>query len=385
MIKFEELKEIVLEKTGRELTLDVLVQVIVKETEQDTFESVLERMLARVPNDLDKREGSLIYDALAPFAAELQILNIKAEYNRKESFADTASRERLIMRAKEHGRRPLLATKAVVKAEIAPAGIDIANKRFSLDGVVFKATGKVDETHFKLECETAGSAGNKSSGDLIPIEYINGLEKITITELLIPARDDEDTEVFREKYFSSFDSQAWGGNIQDYKEKTKALNGVGGVKVTPVWNGEGTVKLTILSSTYDVPGAELLTQLKQTIDPAEKTGLGYGMAGIDHRVTVEGVEKVLVNVQTTISYQPGWNYEASKTYIEKAIDGYLLELAKAWESEGDNGLVVRVSRLETALLNAQGVLDVQGTRLNGQASNLVLSKMQIPKRGTFNG
>ena len=36
-----------------------------------TYEEILQRMLGRVPNTIDKREGSLIYTALAPAAAEL--------------------------------------------------------------------------------------------------------------------------------------------------------------------------------------------------------------------------------------------------------------------------------------------------------------------------
>ena len=37
-----------------------------------TFEVLLKRMLDRVSNSLDKREGSIIYDAAAPAANELQ-------------------------------------------------------------------------------------------------------------------------------------------------------------------------------------------------------------------------------------------------------------------------------------------------------------------------
>ena len=31
-----------------------------------TFETILEQMLSAVPDTVDKREGSIIYDALAP-------------------------------------------------------------------------------------------------------------------------------------------------------------------------------------------------------------------------------------------------------------------------------------------------------------------------------
>lgn len=39
--------------------------------DQMTFESILSAMLQRVPDTVDKREGSVIYDALSPAAAEL--------------------------------------------------------------------------------------------------------------------------------------------------------------------------------------------------------------------------------------------------------------------------------------------------------------------------
>ena len=39
--------------------------------EEMTFEAILERMLNRIPDSLDKREGSVIYDAIAPAALEI--------------------------------------------------------------------------------------------------------------------------------------------------------------------------------------------------------------------------------------------------------------------------------------------------------------------------
>ena len=40
--------------------------------ESQTFDVILKRMLDRVSNSLDKREGSIIYDAAAPAANEIQ-------------------------------------------------------------------------------------------------------------------------------------------------------------------------------------------------------------------------------------------------------------------------------------------------------------------------
>lgn len=40
--------------------------------ESITADALLARMLARVPDSIDKREGSIIYDALMPAAIELK-------------------------------------------------------------------------------------------------------------------------------------------------------------------------------------------------------------------------------------------------------------------------------------------------------------------------
>ena len=44
--------------------------------EDVSYEGILNRMLNRVPDSLDKREGGVIYTALAPAAAEMKIMYI---------------------------------------------------------------------------------------------------------------------------------------------------------------------------------------------------------------------------------------------------------------------------------------------------------------------
>lgn len=132
-----------------------------------------------------------------------------------------------------------------------------------------------DEEHsYKLMCETAGSESNGYTGQLIPVDYIKGLTQAEITEILIPGEDEEETESFRQRYLNSFDSQAFGGNIQDYKEKVNAIQGIGGVKVYPVWNGGGTVKLVIISSEYKVPSSGINTGSADSNRPGTKPGRG---------------------------------------------------------------------------------------------------------------
>ena len=65
--------------------------------EKETYEVILERMLGRISDKLDKRPSSVIYDTHSATAVELQILYIELEYLIKNSYGDTAAREYLIL------------------------------------------------------------------------------------------------------------------------------------------------------------------------------------------------------------------------------------------------------------------------------------------------
>ena len=54
--------------------------------EDMTYENILQGMLNRVPEDIDKREGSVIYDALAPAAYFLA-----DQYFQLENFVDSGA------------------------------------------------------------------------------------------------------------------------------------------------------------------------------------------------------------------------------------------------------------------------------------------------------
>lgn len=344
-----------------------------------TFEYFLESMLERIPNSFDKREGSIIYNALAPAAAEMAELVILLSIFYDESYVDTASYNYLVRKCKERGIIPNDATSAIVKGEF---NIDVPiGSRFSLDNLNYVVTEKVSTGVFKLRCEDTGPIFNL--GKLIPVEYIEGLETAQLTEILINGEYDEDEESLRKRYYDSLESEAFGGNISDYKEKVNKLQDIGGVKVYPVWNGGGTVKLVLINSSYDTPSTELINQTQEKIDPIQNQGKGLGVAPIGHIVTVVSVEKISVNINTTITYQDGWNFEELKSSIEQTIDNYFKELNKTW-ADKDN-IIVRVSQIETRLLDLEGILDIENTTINGNASNLTIDKDSIVTRGDIVG
>ena len=349
--------------------------------EDITYEKILKRMLDKVPDTIDKREGSVIYDALAPAALELQIMYIELDVILNESFGDTASRKYLIKRAAERGLSPYNASKAILKG-VFNIDIPIGN-RFSLDALNYVVIEKIASGIYKMQCESTGIIGNSQFGKLVPIEYVQGLTSAELTELLIPGEDEEDTETFRKRYLASFDSQAYGGNIADYKEKINAIEGVGGVKVYPVWNGGGTVKVIFITSEYKLPSSEMIDTVQTIVDPVQNQGKGIGIAPIGHIVSVEGVSKQNINIEISLTTNNNITFTDLKSSIEKIIDDYFFELNKSWE-ENDN-LIVRVSQIETRILTLPNVIDIQNTKINGVAGNLSLDPNAIAVRGVVSG
>lgn len=343
--------------------------------ESNTYDVILTRMLASVPNTLDKREGSIIYDALAPIAVELTQAYIEMDVILNEAFADTASREYLIKRAAERGLHPSEATYAVCRGEFNK---DVTvGDRFSLGDYNYVVIEKINTGVYKLQCETTGTTPNGNLGTMIPIDYINGLETAKLTEVLIPGEDEEETDTFRARYYSTLSTKSFGGNKSDYKEKVNAIAGVGGVKVYPVWNGGGTVKLVIINSEYGKASTALIDTVQTEMDPLQNKGEGIGIAPIGHIVTVETVTETNVDIESVITYQEGYTFDDVKSYIETMVDDYFLELKKSWQ---DNSLVIRISQLESRMLNVTGILDVTRTTINGAAINLALDSEFIPLR-----
>lgn len=343
--------------------------------EDVTYEDILERMLGRVPSTLDKREGSLIYNALAPAAVELQLMYIELDTILNETFADKATREFLVRRCKERMIIPSEATNATLKGEFTPTNIDVTGQRFNVDDLNYIVTEKIADGVYQVQCETAGIIGNQYLGQLIPMENINGLETAELTDVLIPGEDEEDTESLRQRYFDSFDSQAFGGNRKDYLEKINGISGVGGTKLIRAWDGGGTVKAVILNSEFNAASSILVNLVQSGIDP-KQDGNGDGLAPIDHIVTIVSAEELSITVRSTFDFSNGYSFEDLKSQIESAVSSYFLGLRKEWADQEHT--IVRISQIESKLLSIQGIIDVTNTTLNGEGANLTLKFEEIP-------
>lgn len=247
-------------------------------------------MFRNVPNDIDKREGSIIFDALSPIALELANVFVCLDIVLNNAYADTAERDYLVRLASERGISPKSATNAILKG-VFDAEVQIGSK-FSLGDLTYTAIEQIDDTYvYKMQCNTAGTIGNSQLGTLLPYDDILNLTTAELTEILVYGEDAEDTESFRDRFFELINNPAYQGNKAQYKQWVKDIDGVGQCKVVRTPDGGGTVGIIFTSSEDGEPSVELVKNVKKTLDPTETEGQGDGLAPIGHVVYVAGVQQ----------------------------------------------------------------------------------------------
>ena len=350
-----------------------------------TASFLLERMLSRIPDKFDKREGSIIYDALAPAAIELEIMYMELDYIIKNVFGDTADREGLIKLAYDRGISPYPASQAIVKGRF---NVEIAiGKIFNFDDLNFTVKSFIEKTEegyfYELVCNKYGGVGNVPYGKLVPVDHIKDLKEAYIVGVIKPGEEEEDTEEFRNRYYRNIMSNAYGGNVDDYLDKVHGIDGVGGVKVYPIWQGGGTVLIVFSDSDYMVPKQELIDKVQTIIDPVTNHGKGIGIAPIGHTVTVRGVNEDKINFDFELIYKEGFNWDKVANDVRSTLELYLKELRKDWQNQEKSTL--RLRRIETRLLDIEGILDINSSKIKGLERNYEVDGESIPVLGDVNG
>lgn len=258
------------------------------------------------------------------------------------------------------------------------------------DSVNFVATERLGFGQYQMTCETAGTIGNRYTGPILPITYLQGLTRAELTDILVAGDDTEDDESLRQRAIDALNEQPFGGNVADYKRVVLAIDGVGSLQVYPTWDGGGTVKLSILGADWMPASPQLVETVQNTVDPPPDQGLGYGTAPIGATVTVTTPEAVTVDIAVQLVLGPGRTAGQLAAPIREAVDAYLLAVRQDWAQPDASGLTrysawVYAARVTAAILAVPGVVNVTSLTINGSAEDLPLREdgllQQVPVLG----
>lgn len=373
------------------------------ELETQNFDYWLNLMLDNVPNDIDKREGSIIYDAVAPAAMVSAQQSLSLANIIRETYIKTAQGEFLDYRAVEHGTSRYTATNTEVKARFNdddgnPVNVEVGDRFASIAEspifyTVIKANG--DGTA-EMQAEEAGTSANSYIGQVLPVTPNDNLAWAEITEITIPAKDEENDEHLRARLLNSNYWVAYGGNVADYLDMTSKIPDVGATQIYPVWNGAGTVKLVILNNDLMPASQTLIKKVKEEIDPEDNETQGYGLAPIDHRVTVVAPETFEVNIAMNVTTAENASIDTIRTNIKVSLEELFKSLRRDWSTINATvgrgySMTIYRSKILSRVMMLEGVANATMPRLNGKDEDLQLvfnnTVSQLPVLGevTVNG
>lgn len=331
--------------------------------EDMTYENILDDMLSRVDNDVDKREGSIIYDALAPAAYKLAETYFLLNNFIDLVSGDTAVGEYLDRVVNDYGIIRKKATYAIRKIETT---IDVAiGTRWGIRDTSYTIIEKISTNKYKAKCEQLGDIGNIYSGILENIDNVSGVTA-TLTDILESGAEEENDDNLRSRFYQQLQAPATSGNSDNYRTWALQVEGVGDVKVFPLADGPGTVKILVVDSNMEIDETleEKVYNYIETVRP------------IGAQVIVDSPTSKIINISANVNIDGTRLLENIKQSFSNEISKYLKDIT--FET-----YTVSYAKIGSILLGIDGVLDYSDLKINNNTTNVTISQTEMAIAGSI--
>lgn len=330
--------------------------------EDMTYENLLNFALSRVSDDRDKREGSVVYDAIAPcvylLAQGFFYLSTSSDLVLLDTAVDT-----YLDRVGDMygvGRNP--ATNAVWRA-MSTVELEVGT-RFGHEDITYAVVEKLGEGEYSLQCEQLGSVGNTYIGELDNLDNVDAV--VTLDSLITVGEDEETDEHYRSRIYDRVQLPATSGNVAHYKMWAKQVSGCGDCKVIPLWNGPGTVKLIVVDIEMGID-SDLPDKVKEHVETLRPIGAD---------VTVVSPTEKQINVAAKVSFDSSVDLDTIQKELETELRAYISSLAFST-------YIVSYARIGAIILTIPGVIDYSDLTVNGMTKNIVVADDEIPVVGSI--
>lgn len=352
----------------------------VYEINSDLFSQILEAMLNRLPADIDTRENSVAYALLAPVAAELERFYIEAADEDRQSFlidADgnpTAVGDRIDRRVQEFGitrkegaRAEVTLTLAADEPVLVPAYTEFTTSDST--PIVFETQADVTATPTGASITAMsiddGVSANVAAGAIDTVlGDLAAVLSVTNASPAAGATDTESDEDLIDRFLAYMQRQATSGNAAHYERWATEVSGIREARVTPIWNGPGTVKVVLIAESGGAPVPTKVTEVAEYIEEQRPIGAA---------VTVIGIQERSISVSATIVLQPDTSLVSAREAFESAFIAHLESIP--------SGGVITVTKVGGILINTDGIADYSGLTLNGATTAITLTGDELAVKG----
>lgn len=327
-----------------------------------TYEEILQGMLDRVPSNVDKREGSVIFDAMAPCAYFLAQQHWQLENFIDMVFADTAEAEYLDKAVAPFGLVRKGAGKAVRKMA-ASTNVPVGT-RWAINDLVYVVSAKLSDMEYEAECETAGDIGNQYSGSLTPISNVPGVTA-ELTDIVMQGTDAESDSALRERFYAKVRLPATSGNAYHYQQWAMEVPGVGAAKVFPLDDGPGTVAILVVGDDKKISEA-LPAVVAEHIETVRPIGATVTVSSPSGKEVSASADVLLDGSKTIEEINASFAMALESFLAETVFDTYRISYAK----------------VGSLLLDVPGVEDFNNLLLNSTVGNVPIGEKEVPILGT---
>lgn len=328
------------------------------------FDQILSDMMNSWDNSYDKRQGSMLHNLQAPTAQEIAILYIYLEEFSNIWFLDTSYDEYLTRLASMFGVDRLPATPAkreVFFMENVPIGT-----RFSVvdNDINFIAAENLGGGMYYMNAEQPGTAGNTVQGELINIDVLPEFSGAVLGRVVIAGEDEETDDALRQRTAATVRAPSLNGNVAQYEKWASEFEGIGSIKVDPIWDGPNTVKVAITDASGQEASAELVAQFQDYLDPAPH-GNGLGVAPIGAIVTVEGIQAIAVILTADVKLE-------DETDIFQVEEDVRNEMTSYLNTEAFSDGEIKNFKVLTILDRVAGIKSISNVKINGSSNSLIV-------------
>lgn len=333
--------------------------------EAESQESILKRLEQNTGDRVSTYEGTFANDVLASNSIEFYKQEVEREEMYKSAFAETATGDYLTLIAADHGVERKDATAAVGNVLVKGTGTIPVGTLFQTEaGVTFTTTTTTtavkNEATIPVKCTETGTVGNVAANTITVIPMsIPGITSVNNPEAMADGFDAESDEDLYERFHFHVTQPATSGNVNDYIEWASSIAGVGHVKVMPLANGPGTVKVLVTDSNGEPASTNLLNQVIAKIESVRPIGA---------EVTVVAPSLFDLTIKLTATSGTG-----DADYIKTMLNKYFV-------SRNFTGTTISYAKVGNMILtdSKTGVDDYSGLLINDGNGNISITDDQIP-------
>ena len=332
--------------------------------ENQTYETIRNRILDNTNINIDKREGSFLSNMVSAISEELAKAYINMSDILSLGFIDDTFDTFLDKRVSEFGvyRKEGVKATGEIKVEGKEGAIITNGTLVKANDLYFTVLNDIELPTDDILYVEANEVGYKynllANTEFELVEKNDKITKLVNEANFSKGVDVESDEDLRKRFVKVVNNPSTSGNKAHYEEWALEVDGVGSAIVYPLHNGNGTVKVMIIGNDNKSVSEDIINNCKLHIE---------GNMPIGCQLTVTTPSILNVSVKASIELKEGYDIEDVKLDFKTSLNEYL----KGVTNE------LTYSKVYGLLVNHSGVDDVTSFTINDNNINISISEDKI--------